>query len=136
MQLRPRRIEFKILGDTQVLVDGQPLGIGGPRTRAVLAMLAVSAGKIVAADVLQDELWPGQPAERAAANLQVRMSELRARSGRRARISGWLRGHRGTCCGPKRMRWTPVASRRCWPEDDRNSRQATPSLPLITSARR
>ena len=77
MQLRPRRVEFKILGDTQVLVDGRPLGIGGPRTRAVLAMLAVSAGKIVAADVLQDELWPGQPAGRAAANLQVRMSELR-----------------------------------------------------------
>src|SRR5580700_491015 len=40
-------------------------------------MLAVNAGKIVAADVLQDELWPGLPAERAAANLQVRMSELR-----------------------------------------------------------
>ena len=77
MQLRPRRVEFKILGDTQVLVEGRPLGIGGPRTRAVLAMLAVSAGKIVAADVLQEELWPGQPAERAAANLQVRMSELR-----------------------------------------------------------
>jgi DNA-binding SARP family transcriptional activator/pimeloyl-ACP methyl ester carboxylesterase len=73
----PRPVEFKILGDTQVLVDGCPLGVGGPRTRAVLAMLAVNAGKIVAADVLQDELWPGLPAERAAANLQVRMSELR-----------------------------------------------------------
>jgi DNA-binding SARP family transcriptional activator len=77
VQFRPRRVEFKILGDTQVLVEGRPLGIGGPRTRAVLAMLAVSAGKIVAADVLQEELWPGQPAQRAAANLQVRMSELR-----------------------------------------------------------
>jgi DNA-binding SARP family transcriptional activator/pimeloyl-ACP methyl ester carboxylesterase len=74
----PRPVEFKILGDTQVLVDGRPLGVGGPRTRAVLAMLTVNAGKIVAADVLQDELWPGLPAERAAANLQVRMSELRA----------------------------------------------------------
>ncbi len=77
MQAGPGRVEFKILGDTQVLVDGRPLAIGGPRTRAVLAMLAVSAGRIVAADVLQDELWPGQPAERAAANLQVRLSELR-----------------------------------------------------------
>jgi DNA-binding SARP family transcriptional activator/pimeloyl-ACP methyl ester carboxylesterase len=70
-------VEFKILGDTQVLAEGQPLDVGGPRTRAVLTMLAVNAGKIVSADELQDELWPGLPAERAAANLQVRMSELR-----------------------------------------------------------
>jgi DNA-binding SARP family transcriptional activator/pimeloyl-ACP methyl ester carboxylesterase len=70
-------VEFKILGDTQALVDGRPLAVGGPRTRAVLAMLAVNAGRIVAADVLQDELWPGQPPGRAAANLQVRLSELR-----------------------------------------------------------
>ena len=70
-------MEFKILGDTQVLADGQPLGIGGPKTRAVLALLAVNAGKIVAADVLQEELWPGLLPARAAANLQVRMSELR-----------------------------------------------------------
>ena len=40
-------------------------------------MLSVNAGRVVAAGVLQDELWPGLPAERAAANLQVRMSELR-----------------------------------------------------------
>jgi DNA-binding SARP family transcriptional activator len=71
------RVEFKILGDTEVHVDGQPIAIGGPRTKAVLAMLVVNAGAIVAADVLQDELWPDQPAGRAAANLQVRMSELR-----------------------------------------------------------
>jgi DNA-binding SARP family transcriptional activator len=77
VQAGPGRVEFRILGDTQVLVDGRPLAIGGPRTRAVLAMLAVSAGRIVAADVLQDALWPSQPAERAAANLQVRLSELR-----------------------------------------------------------
>ncbi len=77
VQRRPRRIEFQILGDTQVLVDGRPLAVGGPRTRALLAMLAVNAGRIVAADVLQDELWPSQPADRAAANLQVRLSELR-----------------------------------------------------------
>ncbi len=56
---------------------GEPLGVGGPRSRAVLAMLAVNAGKIVAADVLQDELWSGLPPERAAASLQVRVSELR-----------------------------------------------------------
>lgn len=62
------RVEFKILGDTEVHVDGQPIAVGGPRTKAVLAMLVVNAGAIVAADVLQDELRPDQPAGRAAAN--------------------------------------------------------------------
>jgi DNA-binding SARP family transcriptional activator len=62
-------VEFKILGDIEVRVGGRPLAIGGPRTQAVLAMLAVNAGRVVAADVLQDELWPGLPAGRAAANL-------------------------------------------------------------------
>jgi hypothetical protein len=62
------RVEFKILGDIEVHVDGQPIAVCGPRTRAVLAMLVVNAGAIVAADVLQDELWPDQPAGRAAAN--------------------------------------------------------------------
>jgi DNA-binding SARP family transcriptional activator/pimeloyl-ACP methyl ester carboxylesterase len=78
-------VEFKILGDIEVLVEGRPLAIGGPRTQAVLAMLAVNAGRVVAASVLQDELWPGLPAGRAAANLQVRMSELRGA----LRPAGW-----------------------------------------------
>jgi DNA-binding SARP family transcriptional activator/pimeloyl-ACP methyl ester carboxylesterase len=78
VQRTPRLVEFKILGDIEVLVEGRPLGVGGPRTKAVLAMLAVNAGRTVAADLLQDELWPGLPADRAAANLQVRMSQLRA----------------------------------------------------------
>jgi DNA-binding SARP family transcriptional activator/pimeloyl-ACP methyl ester carboxylesterase len=77
VQRGPHPVEFKILGDIEVLVEGRPLAIGGPRTKAVLAMLAVNAGRVVAADVLRDELWPALPAERAAANLQVRMSELR-----------------------------------------------------------
>jgi DNA-binding SARP family transcriptional activator len=71
-------VEFKILGDIEVLVEGRPLAVGGPRTKAVLAMLAVSAGRVVAAEMLQDELWSGLPAGRAAANLQVRMSQLRS----------------------------------------------------------
>jgi DNA-binding SARP family transcriptional activator/pimeloyl-ACP methyl ester carboxylesterase len=77
VQRRPRPVEFKILGDTVVLAGGEPLGVGGPRNRAVLAMLTVNAGRVVAADVLQDELWPGLPPGRAAASLQVRVSELR-----------------------------------------------------------
>jgi pimeloyl-ACP methyl ester carboxylesterase len=44
---------------------------------AVLAMLLVHANQVVPADRLTAELWAGQPADRAAASLQVRVSQLR-----------------------------------------------------------
>ena len=65
------------LGPLEVTAGGQPLALAGARTRAVLAMLLVHANQVVSADRLIEELWPGQPAERAADSLQVRLSELR-----------------------------------------------------------
>ena len=66
-----------MLGPLEVTADGQPLGLAGARTRAVLAMLLVRANQVVPSDRLIEELWPGQPADRAADSLQVRLSELR-----------------------------------------------------------
>jgi DNA-binding SARP family transcriptional activator/pimeloyl-ACP methyl ester carboxylesterase len=60
-----------------VTASGRPLPIGGARTRAVLAMLLVDANRVVSADRLTEELWPGQPHDKAAGSLQVRLSELR-----------------------------------------------------------
>ena len=51
--------------------------VGGTRTRAVLAFLLINANAVVSADRLAEELWPGLAPGRAAANLQVRLSELR-----------------------------------------------------------
>jgi DNA-binding SARP family transcriptional activator/pimeloyl-ACP methyl ester carboxylesterase/class 3 adenylate cyclase len=70
-------VEFRILGEPEVLADGQALSVGGRRTRAVLAMLVLRANAVVPADLLREELWPDRPGGRAAANLQVRLSELR-----------------------------------------------------------
>jgi DNA-binding SARP family transcriptional activator/pimeloyl-ACP methyl ester carboxylesterase len=47
------------------------------RARDVLATLLVHANRVVPADQLTDELWPGRPSDRAAASLQVRISGLR-----------------------------------------------------------
>jgi DNA-binding SARP family transcriptional activator/pimeloyl-ACP methyl ester carboxylesterase len=69
--------EFRILGPVEVMADGQPLELGTARARAVLAMLLVYTNQVVPADRLTEELWPGQPTDRAAASLQVRLSELR-----------------------------------------------------------
>jgi DNA-binding SARP family transcriptional activator/pimeloyl-ACP methyl ester carboxylesterase len=70
-------MEFSILGPVEVTVSGRPLELSGARARAVLATLIVHANHVVAAEQLLDELWPSQPADRALASLQVRMSELR-----------------------------------------------------------
>jgi DNA-binding SARP family transcriptional activator/pimeloyl-ACP methyl ester carboxylesterase len=70
-------VEFRILGPLEVTVAGQSLATGGARTRAVLALLLVNANQVVSADALADQLWPNLAADRAVANLQVRLSELR-----------------------------------------------------------
>ena len=70
-------MEFRVLGPVEVTDGGLPLEVGGARSRAVLAMLLAQANQVVPADRLTEELWPGQPAERAAASLQVRLTELR-----------------------------------------------------------
>ena len=43
----------------------------------MLALLLVHANQVVSSDRLIEELWPGQPAGKAADSLQVRLSELR-----------------------------------------------------------
>src|SRR5215467_13271131 len=76
-------VQFAILGPVEVTAGGQRLGVGGPRTRAVLARLIVAANQVVGADALAGELWPDLDPGPAAVNLQVRMAELR-RAFRRA----------------------------------------------------
>ncbi|MFY9848178.1 MAG: alpha/beta fold hydrolase [Trebonia sp.] len=70
-------MEFSILGPVDVTVGGRSLELSGARARAVLATLIVHANHVVAAGQLLDELWPLQPADKALASLQVRLSELR-----------------------------------------------------------
>src|SRR5579863_7442249 len=70
-------MRFSILGPLEVTADGRPLALGGARARNVLATMLVHANRVVPADQLVDELWPKQPADRAAASLQVRLSGLR-----------------------------------------------------------
>jgi DNA-binding SARP family transcriptional activator/pimeloyl-ACP methyl ester carboxylesterase len=70
-------VQFRVLGPLEVTAGEQSLEVAGARTRAVLAMLLVHANHVVPADRLAEELWPGHPADRAAASMQVRLSELR-----------------------------------------------------------
>jgi DNA-binding response OmpR family regulator len=51
--------------------------MGGPKQRAVLTALLIRAGRVVSLDQLIDDLWPGDPPARAAATVQVFVSNLR-----------------------------------------------------------
>jgi DNA-binding SARP family transcriptional activator len=70
-------IEIKILGPLEVVCDGAPVGLGGPRQRALLALLLTRSGTIVPRDRLIDELWGHDPPRSAVNVLQTYVSHLR-----------------------------------------------------------
>jgi DNA-binding SARP family transcriptional activator len=70
-------LEFRILGPTEVWNEGEQLQLGGPKQRAVLALLIVEAGRVVSTDRLIDVLWGEQPPATAATSLQNFVSQLR-----------------------------------------------------------
>jgi DNA-binding SARP family transcriptional activator/CheY-like chemotaxis protein len=70
-------IEFRLLGQVEVWRDGSRVEVGGPKQRAVLSALLVRAGRVVSLDQLIVDLWPGTPPARAAATVQVFVSNLR-----------------------------------------------------------
>jgi ABC-type transport system substrate-binding protein/DNA-binding SARP family transcriptional activator/streptogramin lyase len=71
------RLEFGILGPLEVRVDGVPVRIGGPRQRALLALLLCNANRTVSRERLIDELLTDQPTDTAEHTLRVQISRLR-----------------------------------------------------------
>ena len=70
-------VDFGILGPVQAVREGRVLGLGGPKPRAVLALLLVAAGRVVPAERLVEELWGGCPPPAAAGTLRAHVSRLR-----------------------------------------------------------
>ncbi len=70
-------LEFRLLGRVEVYRDGRSLDVGGPKPRAVLASLLLRPRRVVSVEQLIDDLWPEQPPARAAATVQVFVSQLR-----------------------------------------------------------
>jgi DNA-binding SARP family transcriptional activator len=75
-------VEFRILGPLEVVRDGEPLDVGGPKQRALLALLLLDANRVVSADRIVEALWDGDPIETAAKAVQVYVSQLRRVLGR------------------------------------------------------
>lgn len=70
-------IHFRILGPLEVSSDDRPLALGGQKQRALLGLLLMRAGEVVATDRLIDQLWGEQPPRTATTSLQNHVSQLR-----------------------------------------------------------
>jgi predicted ATPase/DNA-binding SARP family transcriptional activator len=72
------RVEFRVLGPVEALVEDAPVRLGGRRQRWLLALLLVEPGRTVSSDRLIDELWQGRPPGGAEGTLRVYVSRLRS----------------------------------------------------------
>ncbi|HKS47282.1 MAG TPA: BTAD domain-containing putative transcriptional regulator [Amycolatopsis sp.] len=73
---------FGILGVTEVRADdGTPVAVGGPRPRALLALLLLETGRLVGTSELIDDLYGENPPKDAGNALQAQVSRLRRRLG-------------------------------------------------------
>ncbi|WP_433080093.1 BTAD domain-containing putative transcriptional regulator [Dactylosporangium sp. CA-052675] len=69
---------LRVLGPFEVETDaGATVDVGGPRQRAVLALLLSARGEVVSVDRMIEDLWRGEPPPRAIASLQAYVSNLR-----------------------------------------------------------
>lgn len=69
-------LDFRILGPLEV-VNRESLALGGPKQRAVLAVLLLHRGKVVTTDRLIDAVWDESLPARPHKSLQVYVSNLR-----------------------------------------------------------
>ncbi|QXJ20401.1 tetratricopeptide repeat protein [Actinomadura graeca] len=85
---------FGVLGAVEARGGGGAVAVGGPRVRALLAMLALDAGRVVPAERLIDGLY-GEEAPAGAANaLQSQVSRLRRGLGDAGLVEGHPAGYR------------------------------------------
>ena len=70
-------MEFRILGPLEVWDEDGEVSLGGPKPRALLAVLLLHPNEVVPTDRLIDELWGEDSPERATGALRVNVSRLR-----------------------------------------------------------
>ncbi len=87
-------MDLRLLGPVEVRLDDRLVELGPRKQRAVLAMLALHAGRTVPADRLAEGLWGDEPPPSAPKMFQLDVSHLRRLlEGEDARIVTRGRGH-------------------------------------------
>ena len=67
----------ELLGPVEARMDGAPVPLGGPRPRALFAILALADGRVLSYDELMEALWGADVPARGRDGLQMHMSRLR-----------------------------------------------------------
>jgi DNA-binding SARP family transcriptional activator len=70
-------LEFRILGPLEVVGELGPVRLGGLKQRATLAILLLSANRVVSVERLADDLYAGAAPVTAVTQVQRQISELR-----------------------------------------------------------
>jgi DNA-binding SARP family transcriptional activator len=87
-------LEFRILGPLEALDGNRAVSLGGPKQRAVLAILLLNANRTVSVDRLIDDLWGEHPPDTATHSVEVYVSQLRKALGDREAIVTQRPGYR------------------------------------------
>ncbi|MGH7748996.1 MAG: AfsR/SARP family transcriptional regulator, partial [Candidatus Dormibacteria bacterium] len=79
MDLQPSGppLRFALFGPVQAWRGAEPVDLGPPQRRAVLAMLLLNAGRVLGVDQIVDGLWGERAPEKAPAAVQAHISVLR-----------------------------------------------------------
>jgi predicted ATPase/DNA-binding SARP family transcriptional activator len=70
-------LRVDVLGPLRLYVTGRHTEVSGQRRRSLLALLALSAGRVLSTDYLVDALWSEHSPDNAAAALHSHISRLR-----------------------------------------------------------
>src|SRR4029079_5160962 len=70
-------LEYRVLGQFEVIADGVALPLGGPKQRAVLAVLVAAEGRPLSVDSLLQAIYGDDAAPTSRATLQTYVSNLR-----------------------------------------------------------
>jgi hypothetical protein len=107
-------LDFHILGPVEVVVAAGPIPLGGPKQRAVLAILLLQANQVVPVDQIADDLYggdarrPRSPRYGTTCRSCAGWSSCTALTGWEARCS--RRARPDTCSGLRRSSSTRFAS--------------------------
>ena len=75
-------MQFRVLGQLEVIDGATPIEVSAPKQRALLLLLLVRRGSIVSSDTIIDTLWPDEPPETAITAVRFHISKLRKALGR------------------------------------------------------
>ena len=70
-------MRFQVLGPVEAYAGDQPVALGGPKPRVLLATLLTDPGRIVPTERIVDIVWGDRPPETCRALVHTYVSTLR-----------------------------------------------------------